>query len=335
VRRVVVRLVGVDGAEAVAGPRNAVLHAASGGAREVSAEFDWNIADGEVSVRFGGVRVDAARGVQVDMAARIRDALRAAGEQGGAVEALLDGATDAATAADRLLHGDLPEPARSEALMALTRAAVHVVVEQRDGRITPLVDVAEPDVAGCQAVASAPEPVDLDPGRDHDLGLHSWEVSLRLLRDRAPVAEVRRTLTQDLTSLRLLSARNQGGEWQHLDATLAPHPLDEPQARIDLKPFAGAPIEVAAALHSERAQDVVLRCTDKPRMQLSVNGEQVEMHAEQLRNHRDRLAATVHLRQGDNAILLRCDAPAYDHFLSVQARTPDGGAPQGVRVTRP
>jgi hypothetical protein len=323
VRRVVVRLVGVEGADA-----------AASGSREVSAGFNWNVADGAISIGFDNIRIDAAHEARLDLAARVRDAVRAAGEHGGAVQDLLDSATGATDGADRLLHGELPEPARSEAALAFTRAAVHVVVEQRNGRLVPLVEVAQPDVAGYAAVAGMPEPVDLTPGRDHDLRLHSWGVRLRLLRDDALVAEVRRTLTQDLTYLRLFSVRNPGGEWQHLDATLAPHPLDEPQARIDLKPFAGAPIEIAAALRSDSEQDVVLRCTDKPGLHLRVNDEDVALHVEQHRNHRDRRAATVHLRRGDNAILLRCDTPAYDHFLAMQVRTPDGGAPKGVWATR-
>jgi hypothetical protein len=337
VRRVVVRLVGVDDAAAVEVASGAPVHdaASAHGAREVSASFDWNIGAGAAWVRFHGVRVDPAREAQLDMEARVRDAARAAGEHGVAVQALLDGATDAADAAHRLLHSALPEPARSEALVAVTRAAVHVVVEQRDGKLAPLVDVAQPDLSSYTAEARAPEPLDLAPGRDHALLVHTWDVPLRLRREGTIVAEVQRTLTQDLTYLRLLSVRNTGGEWQRLDATLAPHPLDEPQARIDLKPLAGAPIEVSAALHSDTDQDIVLRCTDKAGLRLRVNDEDVDLRVEQHRNHRDRRAATVHLRQEDNIILLCCDAPAYDHFLSLQATTPEGDPPQGVRVTRP
>jgi hypothetical protein len=336
VRRVVVRLVGVEGADRVVVASGApVAEVAVSGAREVSAGFEWNIAAGPTTVRFDGVRVDAGCEARLDLSARIRDAVRAAGEHGAKVDALLHGTTDGAHAADRLLRCAVPEPARSEALLAVTRAAVHVLVEQRDGRLVPLVSVAQPDLPGYEAVATTPEPFDLAPGRGHALLLHAWDVSLHLLLDGSSVAEVRRTLTQDLTYLRLLSVRNAGDEWQHLDATLAPHPLDEPLARIDLQPFAGAPIEIAATLRSDREQDVVLRCTDKPGLRLSVNGENVDLRVEQHRNHRDRRAATVHLRQGDTAILLHCDAPAYDHFLSVQARTPEGGAPEGVRVARP
>ncbi len=336
VRRVMVRLVGVDGAGSVeAAPftsvHNAPLH---DDAREVSASFDWNMEAGTTWVRFHGVRVDPAYDARLDLAARIRDAVRGAGDNGDAVQALLDGAVDATDAADRLLQGAVPEPSRSEALLALTRAAVHVVVEQRDGRLMPLVEVAQPDVPGCAAVTTTPDPLDLAPGRDHDLLLHAWDVWLRLLRDGATVAKVRRTLTQDLTYLRLLSVRNTGGEWQHLDAHLAPHPLDEPQARIDLKPLAGAPIEVTAVLHSDSDQEVVVHCTDKPGLRLRVNDADVDLHVEQHRNNRDRQAAKVRLRTGDNRVLLRCDAPAYDHFVSLQATTPDGGAPDGVRVTR-
>ncbi|HXA29972.1 MAG TPA: TIM-barrel domain-containing protein [Candidatus Angelobacter sp.] len=319
VRRVVVRLVGVDGAPG--GPP---------GGREVSASFNWNLAGGSISIGFHVAGVDPAREAQLDMAARIRDAVRAAEEQGAVIQARLDGATTPAGAAERIHGAPVTEPARSEALMALTRAAVHVLVEHRDGRLTPVVTVAQPDIPGYIAVAGRPDAVDLAPGRNHDLRHHSWPVSLRLLHDGKTVAEVGRTLTQDLTYLRLLSVRNAGGEWQHLGATLAPHPLDEPQARIDLEPFAGAPIEVAAALRSERDQEVVLRCTEKLGLQLQVNGEEVALHAEQHRNHRDRRAATVHLRAGDNTILLRCDAPAYDHFMAVQV-----SAPHGVEVVRP